>query len=78
MKTIATLTLNPAIDGAAEAGLIRPIHKIRMSNERYDPGGGGINVARVVRELDGDVYPIYLACPLVRLSLRQNGRPAWK
>ena len=61
MRTIATLTLNPAIDGAAEADLIRPIHKIRMSNERYDPGGGGINVARVVRELDGDAYPIYLA-----------------
>lgn len=61
MKAIATLTLNPAIDGAAEADVVRPTHKIRMSNERYDPGGGGINVARVVSELGGDAYPIYLA-----------------
>lgn len=61
MKAIATLTLNPAIDGAAEADIVRPIHKIRMSNERYDPGGGGINVARVVNELGGAAYAIYLA-----------------
>ena len=61
MKAIATLTLNPAIDGAAETDVVRPIHKIRMSNERYDPGGGGINVARVVKELGGAGYAIYLA-----------------
>lgn len=61
MKAIATLTLNPAIDGAADTDLVRPTHKMRMSNERYDPGGGGINVARVVGELKGDVIAIYLA-----------------
>ena len=49
MKGIVTLTLNPAIDGAAEAEQIRPIHKIRTWAERYDPGGGGINVARSFR-----------------------------
>ncbi|NJO53697.1 MAG: hypothetical protein HC829_01645 [Bacteroidales bacterium] len=53
MKPIVTLTLNPSIDGAAEADTIRPTHKIRTSNERYYPGGGGINVARVVAELGG-------------------------
>ncbi|MDQ4059733.1 MAG: 1-phosphofructokinase family hexose kinase [Pseudomonadota bacterium] len=61
MKPIATLTLNPAIDGASEAETVRPIHKIRTSNERYDPGGGGINVARVIRELGGTALAVYLA-----------------
>ena len=61
MKPIVTLTMNPSIDGAAETDLVRPIHKIRTSGERYDPGGGGINVARVVRELGGATSAIYLA-----------------
>ena len=61
MKPIVTLTVNPSIDGAAEADVVRPIRKIRTSNERYDPGGGGINVARVVQELGGATLAIYLA-----------------
>jgi 6-phosphofructokinase 2 len=43
-----TLTLNPAIDLAATAASVRPTHKIRTFEERLDPGGGGINVARVM------------------------------
>ncbi len=61
MKRIVTLTLNPAIDGAAEAEQVRPIHKIRTWAERYDPGGGGINAARVIRELGGSALAIYLS-----------------
>lgn len=61
MKTIVTLTLNPAIDGSCEAQQVRPTHKIRTTNERYDPGGGGINVARVITRLGGDVHAYYLA-----------------
>jgi len=61
MKAIVTLSLNPSVDGAAEAEVVRPIHKIRTSNERYDPGGGGINVARVVQELGGPTLAVYLA-----------------
>ncbi|APZ99619.1 hypothetical protein BWQ93_14840 [Sphingopyxis sp. QXT-31] len=51
MKTIATLTMNPAIDVAYEADRVMHTHKIRSRHERYDPGGGGINVARVVARL---------------------------
>ncbi len=51
MKPIVTLTLNPAIDGACEAERVQPTHKTRTTGDRYDPGGGGINVARVVSEL---------------------------
>jgi 6-phosphofructokinase 2 len=61
MKPIVTYTLNPAIDASCEAEVVRPIHKIRTTNERYDPGGGGINVARVIRELGGDALAIYFA-----------------
>src|SRR3546814_385966 len=61
MKPIVTLTLNPAIDGAAEAERVRPIRKVRTWNERHDPGGGGINAARVVQELGGAASAIYLS-----------------
>lgn len=60
-KMIVTLTLNPAIDGASEADRVQHTRKIRTRNERYDPGGGGINVARVIARLGGDVTALYLA-----------------
>ncbi|WP_264478460.1 1-phosphofructokinase family hexose kinase [Microvirga rosea] len=61
MKPIVTLTLNPAIDGSSEAEAVRPIHKVRTTNERYEPGGGGINVTRVIQELGGPSLALYLA-----------------
>lgn len=61
MAAIVTLTFNPAIDGACEAATVHPTHKVRTSNERYDPGGGGINVARVLQRLGSDVCAWYLA-----------------
>jgi 6-phosphofructokinase 2 len=60
-RPVVTVTLNPSIDGSCEAETIRPVRKIRTTNERFDPGGGGINVARVVRELGGDAFAVYLA-----------------
>lgn len=56
---ILTLTINPALDMAAEAVAVRPVHKIRTFDEHYDPGGGGINVARVVHELGGDTLALF-------------------
>jgi 6-phosphofructokinase 2 len=61
MKAIVTLTLNPCVDASSEAKTVYPTRKIRTTNERYDPGGGGINVARVVEELGGASRSIYLA-----------------
>lgn len=61
MKPIITLTLNPTVDGSSSAEQIRPVRKIRTTDERYHPGGGGINVARVVRELGGSAHALYLA-----------------
>lgn len=58
---IITLTVNPTVDIACDAEVVRPIHKVRTNNEMQDPGGGGVNVARVVHELGGDVVAVVMA-----------------
>lgn len=59
--TVTTLTLNPTIDLASEAQRVEPIRKVRTFNERQDPGGGGVNVSRVVKELGGQTLALILA-----------------
>ncbi len=56
---IVTLTVNPAVDLATKAKSVQPGHKIRTFDERYDPGGGGINVARVIFELGGQALALF-------------------
>lgn len=58
---ILTVTLNPAVDMACEAEAVLPTIKIRTTGETHAPGGGGINVAKVVRELGGDGLAVMLA-----------------
>ncbi|MDE2576831.1 MAG: 1-phosphofructokinase family hexose kinase [Rhodospirillales bacterium] len=60
-ERIVTLTLNPAIDLASTAPAVRPLHKIRTTGEHVDPGGGGINVARVVHALGGESLAVLAA-----------------
>jgi 6-phosphofructokinase 2 len=57
---IVTLTLNPAIDISSEAETVRHTHKIRTRGEAMEPGGGGINVARVLAKLGADVTALFL------------------
>jgi 6-phosphofructokinase 2 len=58
---IVTLTLNPAVDLACLADGVAPTHKTRTFDEHIDPGGGGINVARVLHALGADVLAVVLA-----------------
>jgi 6-phosphofructokinase 2 len=58
---VRTLTLNPSIDVSSEADRVEPEKKVRTCCERIDPGGGGINVARVLGRLGATVEAIYLA-----------------
>ena len=58
MGTIVTLTMNPALDIATSTARVIPTHKLRCAPPRYDPGGGGINVARAVHALGGDAVAI--------------------
>ena len=55
MVEIVTLTPNPAIDLATSVDRIVPSRKLRCSAQRRDPGGGGVNVARVIKRFGGDV-----------------------
>src|SRR6185369_9814614 len=50
---IVTLTMNPAIDVSASVEYVTPDHKLRCEAPTYEPGGGGINVARAIRALGG-------------------------
>lgn len=61
MSAILTITLNPAVDVYTSIARIAPVHKLRCDTERRDPGGGGINVARVISRLGGDVTAMFTA-----------------
>lgn len=56
---IVTLTINPALDVSTTTELVRPEHKMRCGPSRIDPGGGGINVSRVIQRLGGQSTAIY-------------------
>lgn len=56
---IVTLTMNPALDITTSVDVVRPTQKLRCSATRYDPGGGGINVARIARVLGGSVFAVF-------------------
>ncbi|MEN4479714.1 1-phosphofructokinase family hexose kinase [Mycolicibacterium cosmeticum] len=58
---ILTLTMNPALDVTVEADHVRPTDKIRCRAERYDAGGGGVNVARFAHALGADVLAVLTA-----------------
>ncbi len=58
---IATLALNPTIDVAYEVDHLVHTRKMRTRSERYAPGGGGINVARVMARLGSKVHALYLS-----------------
>ena len=51
---IITVTLNPAIDHTLVVDEFVPGDTNRVRESRTDPGGKGINVARVLRELGGE------------------------
>ncbi len=61
MTDILTITLNPALDVATSCDQLQPSHKLRCTHAERFPGGGGINVARVVQRLGGDCLALYLA-----------------
>lgn len=58
---VRTLTLNPSIDVSSEADKVEPERKVRTCCERIDPGGGGINVARLLHRFGADVEATFLA-----------------
>lgn len=61
MTGILTLTMNPALDLFTTTPQVRPTHKLRCGAPLVHPGGGGINVARVLARLGVDVLALYPA-----------------
>ncbi len=70
MTDILTITLNPALDVATSCQQLQPSHKLRCTHAERFPGGGGINVARVVQRLGGDCLALYLAGGVVGQRLQ--------
>ena len=54
MQKILTISLNPALDSAAEVGRVVPDLKLRCVNPSLEPGGGGVNVSRAIALLGGE------------------------
>jgi 6-phosphofructokinase 2 len=61
VSDIVTITINPAVDIFVSTARVEPTRKMRTSAPKRDPGGGGINVARVAFRLGGKVTAIYPA-----------------
>lgn len=58
---VLCIALNPTIDIGSDTEHVRPTRKTRTINQRIEPGGGGVNVARVVAELGGRPRLVYLS-----------------
>lgn len=60
MPDILTVTANPAVDVATSVERVTDTRKLRCGPARRDPGGGGINIARVLQRLGADYTALYL------------------
>ena len=56
---ILTLTVNPALDIYTTVDHIESSEKLRCEAPTKDPGGGGVNVSRVIKRLGGNSKAIY-------------------
>ncbi len=59
MTKIYTLTLAPSLDSATQTPQIYPEGKLRCTSPVFEPGGGGINVARAITFLGGEATAIF-------------------
>ena len=51
---IITLTVNPALDKSAKVDGLVPTQKLKCHSIQYQPGGGGINISRLLKNLNTD------------------------
>ena len=59
MARFLTFTPNPALDVSTSVERLLDAHKMRCDAPQMHPGGGGINVARVLHRLGADVLAVY-------------------
>jgi len=61
MPSILTVTFSPCIDKTTTVTELIPEKKLKCSEPKLDPGGGGINVARAIKKLGGNAVAVYPA-----------------
>ncbi|MEZ6097708.1 MAG: 1-phosphofructokinase family hexose kinase [Pirellulaceae bacterium] len=71
MPKIVTVTLNPAVDKSCSVEQVVAERKLRCGQPTFHPGGGGINVARAVAELGGEVATYWPCGGAIGELLRQ-------
>ena len=71
MKTIVTMTLNPAIDKSSSVAHVVPERKLYCKPPLFEPGGGGVNVSRAIKKLGGKSLLLYPAGGLTGKRLQQ-------
>jgi 6-phosphofructokinase 2 len=59
MPAIVTITFSPCIDKSTSVPSLIPEKKLQCSAPQFDPGGGGINVARAIHQLGGTATAIF-------------------
>ncbi|HVS92754.1 MAG TPA: 1-phosphofructokinase family hexose kinase [Mucilaginibacter sp.] len=60
MAAIVTITFNPALDKSVSVAQLVSERKLKCSVPVYEPGGGGINVARAIKKLGGEAVAMYM------------------
>ena len=71
MKTIVTMTLNPAIDKSSSVAHVVAEQKLYCTPPRFEPGGGGVNVSRAIKKLGGESILFYPAGGLTGKRLQE-------
>lgn len=61
METVVTLTMNPSLDISTSINSVAPELKLRCNAPTFHPGGGGINVSRAIKFLNGESTAVYAA-----------------
>jgi len=71
MKTIITMTMNPAIDKSSSVAHVMAERKLYCTPPRFEPGGGGVNVSRAIKKLGGQSMLLYPAGGLTGKRLQE-------
>lgn len=78
--TVLCVTMNPSVDVSTHTDRVVPVDKLRCGAVGRDAGGGGLNVASVVRRLGGHSHSLYpaggAAGQWLTQHLAQAGLPA--
>jgi len=61
MPNIVTITFSPSIDKTTSVKKLIAEKKLHCSEPTFEPGGGGINIARAVKKLGGEAVAVYPA-----------------